>query len=99
MKDGFYGIGEAIFTKYGIKPLSIEEEWNLSEYAKQTRNNKMKIIDACDHAERLLETIKLRVKGAPELDDPKHAVLVQELADKVKEACKAVEAAGMVGYR
>lgn len=31
--------------------------------------------------------------------DPKHVALVQELADKVKEVCKAVEAAGMVGYR
>ena len=87
------------FRYYGIKPLSFEEEWNLPKYAKQTRNNKMKIIDACDHAEHLLETIKMRAKGAPELDDPKHAALVQELADKVKEACKAIEVAGMVGYR
>lgn len=88
-----------IFSYYGIKPLSVEEEWNLSKYTRQTRNNKMKIIDACDHAERLLETIKMRTAGAPELDDPKHAALVQELADKVKEACKAIEVAGMVGYR
>lgn len=42
---------------------------------------------------------KGRAKGAPELDDPKHAALVQELADKVKEVCKAVEAAGMEGHR
>jgi hypothetical protein len=59
----------------------------------------MEIIDTCDHIGRLLATIKMRTAGAPELDDPKHAALVQELADKVKEACKAIEVAGMVGYR
>lgn len=88
-----------IFSYYGIKPLSVEEEWDLPKDTRQTRNNKMKIIDACDHAERLLETIKLRAKGAPELDDPKHAALVQELADKVKEVCKAIEVACGTGYR
>ena len=39
-----------------------------------------------------------KINMAPELDDPRHAALVQELADKVKEAYKAIEAANMVGY-
>lgn len=35
---------------------------------------------------------------APELNDVKHAALVQELGDKVYEAYKAVEEAFRVGY-
>lgn len=98
MKDGFYGIGNAIIERYGIKPMTFEEEWNQPENAKQTRRNKMKIIDTCEAMRRTLETIERRVRTAPELDDSNHAALVQELADKVKEVYKAIEAANMVGY-
>ena len=94
----FEGIGNAIINTYGIKPMSFEEELNQPKYAKQTRQNKMKIIDTCNSAERLLETIRLRVKMAPELDDPKHAALVQEMMDKVNEMYKAVHEASRVGY-
>lgn len=83
---------------YGIKPMSLEEEFNQPKCAKQTRQNKMKIIDTCDSAERLLKTIRLRAKMAPELDDTKHAELVQEMTDKVNEMYKAVETAFRVGY-
>lgn len=95
----FCEIGNAIFEYYGIQQLTFEEELNQPENAKQTRRNKMEIIDICESARRTLETIKRRVRRAPELDDPNHAALVQELADKVKEACKAIEAANMVGSR
>lgn len=97
--DGFYGIGNAIIERYGIKPMTFEEEWNQPENAKQTRRNKMEIIDTCEAARRMLETIERRARMAPELDDSNHVALVQELADKVKEAYKAIEAANMVGYR
>ncbi len=99
MKDGFYGIGNAIIEKYGIKPMTFEEEWNQPENAKQTRRNKMEIIDTCESVRRTLETIERRARMTPELDDPKHAALVQEFADKVNEVYKAVEAANMVGMR
>lgn len=98
MREGFYGIGNTIFEKYGIKPMTIEEECNQPKNAKQTRRNKMEIIDTCEFARRTLETIERRAVLAPELDDSNHAALVQELADKVEEAYKAIEAANMVGY-
>ena len=98
MREGFYGISNAIFEHYGIQQLTFEEEWNQPENAKQTRRNKMEIIDTCEFARRMLETIERRVRKAPELDDSNHAALVQELADKVKEVYKAIEAANMVGY-
>ncbi len=88
-----------IFKTYGLKELSLEEEFNSPKYVKQTRHNKVKIIDTCKHAKNLIETIERRANGAPELDDPKHAALVQELADKVNELYKAIEEACMVGYR
>ena len=99
MREGFYGIGNAIFEKYGIKQLTFEEELNQPENAKQTRRNKMEIIDTCESVRRTLETIERRARMTPELDDPKHAALVQEFADKVNEVYKAVEAANMVGMR
>lgn len=91
-------IYENIFKTYGIRRLTLEEEINLPKYAKQTRQNKMKIIDTCKHAESLIETIKWRTKCAPELDDERHAELVQEMMDKVNEAYKAIEVAWRIGY-
>lgn len=97
--NGFYGFGNAVFERYGIKPMTFDEEWNQPKNARQTRRNKMKIVDTCEFARRVLETIERRAITAPELDDSEHAALVQELTDKVKEAYKVIEAANMVGRR
>lgn len=83
---------------YGLKPLSLEEVLNQPENIRRTRNNKVKIIDTCDGAIRLIDTIKYRAKGAPELDDDRHSALVQELADKVEAFYKALDDAFRVGY-
>lgn len=99
MNNYMNDIYEGIIITYGIQRLTLKEELDLPKYAKQTRQNKMKIIDTCKYIEDLTETIKSRAKKAPELDDPKHAALVQELSDKVNEACKAIEDAWRVGYR
>ena len=99
MSDLFEDMRNAQNKYYGLKPLSFKEEFNLPKYARQTRHNKMKIIDTCDHATKLIDTIKYRAKYAPELNDPEHAELVQEFADKVNELYKAVEAAARVGQR
>ena len=92
--EDFY---EGIINTYGLQRLTFEEELNQPKYAKQTRHNKIKIIDTCNLAEGLLETIKYRAKGAPELDDERHAALVQELMDKVNDMYQAIENALMVG--
>ena len=87
-----------LFHNYGLKPLTFKEEWDLPQNVRQTSNNKIKIIDTCDGAIRLIDTIKYRAKGAPELDDDRHAALVQELADKVEAFYKALDDAFRVGY-
>lgn len=84
---------------YGIKPLPVDEEFRLPKYEKQTRNNKMKIIDTCDHAAWLINQLKVGIKTAPVLDDEKHAALMQEITNKVDDFYKALEAAYMVGRR
>ena len=91
-------IGNAIINNYGLRPLTLEEELNQPELVKQTRGNKMKIIGTCEFAKTLIDTIEIRIRKAPELDDEWHATLVQELADKVNEAYKAIEKAARVGY-
>lgn len=79
--------------KYGIKPLTLEEEWNYPYNAKLTRNNKIKIIDRCETIRNLVETIECRAKAAPELDDDEHAEIIQKLANLVLEARFALESA------
>ena len=91
-------IYNGIYEGYGIKPMSLEEEINLPMLQKQTRQNKIEIIDTCKHMGNLIDTLEWRAKGAPELNDVRHAALVQEMRDKVKEAYKAVEEAFRVGY-
>lgn len=82
---------------YGIKPLTVEEELNYPANAKQTRNNKMKIVDMCERIRSLIYVIECRAKGAPELDDAKHAALVQELADKVRDAHSLLKSTWQIG--
>ena len=76
---------------YGIKNLSIEEEMNQPEFAKRTRQNKMKIIDVCDNAKNLIETIEIKVRNAPELDDQVHSEIVDDIRKEVEEMYKSVE--------
>lgn len=85
-------------TKYGLKPMTPAEEFMTSSYVRQTRDNKILIIDKCNEIIGLLETIKTRTRNAPELDDEKHAALVEELYEKVLDVGNATVKACKVGY-
>jgi len=74
----------------GLPDMTFEEELALPENMMHTKQNKIKIISRCCSMRRALETIESRAHGAPLLDDPKHAELVQQLADIVKEAEKVL---------
>lgn len=84
---------------YGLEAMSIEEEMNLPAPMKQTRNNKMKMIDQLNLVSRRVDGLINYIKRIPEDNDENHAVLVQELADTVDEIKKAVSKAGVVGRR
>jgi ribosome-binding protein aMBF1 (putative translation factor) len=98
MKDGFDGIGKAIFEYYGLEYMTFEEELNQPQYSKQTRQNKMKIINASKFTRDLLESLENRIRRAPELDDKAHADLIQRVADKVNDIYKDVIETYNIGY-
>lgn len=64
--------------RYGIAPLSMEEEAKLPQPVKQTRSNKMDIIDYCDHMAQMIDQIRNCAARIPEDNDNKHADLVQQ---------------------
>lgn len=76
---------------YGIKPMSINEEAALPQYAKQTRNNKIHMIDTCEQMRRMLNSIEYRMKHAPELNKREHAELVENFKELLDESFKALD--------
>ena len=73
------------YKRYGLKPISLEEEISLPSYVKQTRENKMKIIDTIMWTRTFLNQIELAIIQAPEVDDKEHSELIQEVYETVKK--------------
>lgn len=88
---------EEICNKYGIMPLSVEEEAALSDTAKKTRQNKMHIIDLCEDMRLQLYSIENRAKSIPETDDAAQADLVTGLTNLVSKMHRYGCAAAMFG--
>lgn len=88
---------EEICNKYGIVPLSVEEEAALSDAAKKTRRNKMQIIDLCEDMRLQLYSIENRAKSIPETDDAAQADLVTDLTNLVSKMHRYGCAAAMFG--
>lgn len=88
-----------LFTEYGIKPMSFEEELVMPKFAKQTRNNKIYTISKIEFIKNTLDSIKNSMRGAPELDDEEHAARVQKLADDITEIETVVNKAFKSIYR
>lgn len=76
---------------YGIRPMSVNEEANLPYYEKQTRNNKIHMIDTCESMRRMLNSIEYRMKRAPELNNKEHAELVDNFRKLMDESFKALD--------
>lgn len=84
---------------YGLKSYgSLKEEMELPENIKRTRHNKVNIITKIDLMARTLDSIRSRAYGCPELDDKKHADLVEELNKKVEEIDRAIDEAFRFGW-
>lgn len=84
---------------YGLETMSVEDEMNLPAPMKQTRSNKMKIIDRLSIISRRVNGLKEYAKRIPVENNESHAALVQELADAVNEIGKVVSKAEVVGRR
>ena len=85
------------YVRYGIRQMSLAEEMALPENVDMTRRNKMVGIDTCKNARELLETLEIRLRNAPEIDDKDHSILVKELVDQIREIYTAVADACMFG--
>lgn len=68
---------------YGLKPYSIDEEFNLPRNIKQTRRHKIEMINQLEHMKSLANSVIETARAIPELDDDAHAELVKKLADGV----------------
>ena len=83
---------------YGLKSYDLEEELNLPENIKRTRCNKVHIIKRIDLIKRTLDSISFTAKRCPELDNKKHADLVDELSKMIDEIDELVDKALRLGY-
>lgn len=82
---------------YGIIPYGREEEENLTDEEKLTRQCKIDVIDMVNQTRKLLDQIERRAKGAPESKDPKDATLLRDFRSKMRNAKAAVDEAAMFG--
>lgn len=72
--------------RYGLTPMTFEEEWNAPEPIRRTRANKMRMVDYCDGAIRLLEQLSRYAVTIPEKDNTEHAEAVDALTHEAKKA-------------
>ena len=95
MSDNRFGFN--ILKKYGLNPMSIDAEINAPDNIRQTRMNKIQIIDDCaiiiGWANQYINT----ARKIPEEDDARHAALVQELSDAIHTARLTLDKAAGIG--
>lgn len=70
---------------YGLTPMSLKEEINISETVRLKRSAKINIVDDCKSIRMMLETIEDRAKGIPEIEDEEHLAFVKEYQRKVRQ--------------
>lgn len=90
-----YGITN-LYHIYGIKPMSFSEEASMPENAKQTRNNKIHMIDKITNIRRMLDVIEGMARDIPEKDDENHSQIVQAFRENVDRAYNEVFQAIMI---
>ena len=82
---------------YGLTSMTFEEEVNLPETVRQTRNNKVQIYHMCESMKRTIDNIEYRAHHCPELEDEQHAALVEEFRNRVHRAMEMLDYADMTG--
>ena len=81
------------FKKYGIEPLSFEEEINLPMARKKTRNNKIKMVDMCESIIKYATWLEEKAIRIPEEDDERHSEMVDRLTEKTRTVVAALDLA------
>lgn len=83
---------------YGLKPMSLKEEMDLPSSVKQTRENKIKLVDTITRMERMLACLKTVSIAAPEINDYEHALIMYRFYSAIKEAEKAIDKANNIRW-
>lgn len=83
---------------YGLRHMSLKEEANAPQNIKKTRNNKVRIIDDCNAIISMMETLRIRARSCPELDEDGHAKLVEEFASLIVDVKYKADEAFRFGY-
>lgn len=86
-----------LYEHYGLTPMSFAKEIDASVAIKSTRQNKIEIIDWCEHMKNAVEYIQIRAKYIPEVDDDEHALLVEQFRNGVKYAMEVLNRTASFG--
>lgn len=78
-------------NRYGLAPMTFEEEANAPATIKTKREVKVTVADRCALMRQLVDTIENRARSIPETDDEDHAKLVKGFGDSVLFAMLALE--------
>lgn len=78
-------------NRYGLAPMTFEEEANAPATVKTKREVKVTVADRCALMRQLVDTIENRARLIPETDDEDHAKLVRGFGDAVLFAMLALE--------
>lgn len=78
---------------YGLEPMTLTEEINAPKYIKQTRSNKVKMVQEMQWVQKIAAQLERYAKAIPEEDDEHHATLVQELYECEHSVYAAMELA------
>lgn len=83
---------------YNLKHYTIDEEAKLPFTVRQTRENKIRIIDTCNFLLREIDSIIAVARLIPELDDENHSEIVNDYANAINNAKCALYVAKEIGF-
>ena len=74
-----------LLERYGLVPMTLEEEVNASETIRMKRNAKVNIIDDIASIRMMLDNIENRARGIIENEDLNHLEMVEAYRRKVRQ--------------
>lgn len=83
---------------YGMEVMSLNQELNLPEAVRKTRNNKVIMIDQLGIMRQMIDALEVRARSIPTLDSDAHADLVRQLAERIHHAYTELYGAEMFGH-
>lgn len=83
---------------YGMEVMSLDQELNLPEAVRKTRNKKVMIIDQLGVMRQMIDALENRARSIPTLDNDAHADIVRQFAERIQRAHTELYHAEMFGH-